>query len=103
MIAVEEPGVLQSAAVEPDGGWAADAAADSALLATLTTRMHCRRPMQVIDPAGPSLSQPLTIGAGTLAEAPRKSQALAAGIVTYRCSCGSTIDVPAEAGMTGAA
>jgi hypothetical protein len=98
MITVDEPPALQSADLDPYRNEAAGSPADSALLATLTTRMHCRRPMQVVEPAGPSLSQPLTVGIPAPVEVPRKSQAPDSGIVTYRCACGFTIDVPPAAG-----
>src|SRR3954468_19546214 len=107
MITLDEPPALQAVALGADldfmAGTGTDAEADNALLATLATRMHCRRPMQVVDTEAPSLSQPLTIGAAAPIEAPRKSPALDPGAVTYRCACGFTIDFPAATGQTVAA
>ena len=103
MITLDEPPALQPADLGADRAVAADAETDDALLTTLATRMHCRRPMQVVDAEAPSLSQPLTIGALAPVEAPRKSEALGQGTATYRCACGFTIDVPATTGQTVAA
>jgi hypothetical protein len=99
MISLDEPPALQSASVDADRVEAVGSPADYALLATLATRMHCRRPMQVVEPAGPSLSQPLTVGAAAPVEVPRWNQAAEADVVTYRCACGFTIDLPSAAGI----
>lgn len=103
MITLDEPPALQPVSLGVDGDLAAGAEADNALLTTLATRMHCRRPMQLVDTDVPSLSQPLTIGTTALIETPRKSQAMGPGTVTYRCACGFTIDFPAAIGQTVAA
>ncbi|MCG2620838.1 hypothetical protein LVY72_02795 [Arthrobacter sp. I2-34] len=104
MVTLDEPPALQPADLGADRDMAADAEADDALLTTLATRMHCRRPMQVVEDAEvPPLSQPLTIGILAPDEAPRKGQAPGQGTVTYRCACGFTIDVPAMTGQTVAA
>jgi len=100
MITLEEPPLLQPLSLAADLDLMAGA--DNALLATLATRMHCRRQMQIVDTDAPSLSEPLTIGAAPV-ETPHESPALGLATVTYRCACGFTIDFPAEAGQIAAA
>ena len=66
---------------------------DLGLLVTLNSRMHCRTPMQRIDPQDLPVGQPVYVdGTGVLPAGP----ATAAGtVVTYRCACGFTLDDPA--------
>lgn len=67
---------------------------DMGLLVTLNSRMHCRMPMQRIDPAELPLRQPVYVdGTGMV---PVGAGAAASGdVVTYRCACGFTLDDPA--------
>ena len=37
-------------------------ALDTGLMATFSTRLHCRRPMQIVDPNEPSPREPLQVG-----------------------------------------
>ncbi|MGF9650311.1 hypothetical protein AAIH32_20325 [Pseudarthrobacter oxydans] len=65
---------------------------DMGLLVTLNSRMHCRAPMQRVDPDAPSLYQPVLVdGAKTI---PLGAGSPPASVETYRCACGFTIDVP---------
>jgi hypothetical protein len=66
---------------------------DMGLLETLNSRVHCRAPMQRVDPDETPLTRPVLVDAGTVVPAGvRPSPAL---VETYRCACGFTIDVPA--------
>ncbi|WP_411375308.1 hypothetical protein ACLH0K_02555 [Arthrobacter sp. MPF02] len=67
---------------------------DMGLLVTLNSRMHCRMPMERIDPAELPIRQPVYVdveGMVPLGMAPAES----GNVVTYRCACGFTIDDPA--------
>jgi hypothetical protein len=66
---------------------------DLGLLVTLNSRMHCRAPMQRVDPDAPSLYQPVHVDGATVV--PVGAGSLSASVETYRCACGFTIDVPA--------
>jgi hypothetical protein len=69
-------------------------AADMGLLVTLNSRMHCRTPMQRIDPDELPVRQPVYVdGTGAI---PLGAGAAAGNVVTYRCACGFTIDDPAS-------
>jgi hypothetical protein len=66
---------------------------DIGLLVTLSSRMHCRAPMQRIDPDELPLRQPVYVdGTGVV---PLGAGAVSGSVVTYRCACGFTIDDPA--------
>lgn len=69
------------------------AVVDAGLLTTLNSRLHCRRPMELVDPAEVSPRQPLHVGGLSVAHGddlrtPERP-------VTYRCQCGFTMDGPA--------
>ncbi len=67
---------------------------DMGLLFTLNSRMHCRTPMQRIDPDELPVRQPVYVdGTGVV---PLGAGAAGGNIVTYRCACGFTIDDPAS-------
>lgn len=65
---------------------------DVGLLMTLNSRLHCRRPMELVDPAEVSPRQPLQVGGFPVAQGDvlRASERP----VTYRCQCGFTMDEP---------
>ena len=66
-------------------------ALDTGLMATFSTRLHCRRPMQIVDPDEVSPRQPLQVGGfSDVAELTEASPAERP--VTYRCQCGFTMD-----------
>ncbi len=67
---------------------------DIGLLVTLNSRMHCRAPMQRIDPDELPLRQPVYVdGTGVV---PLGGGSVSGTVVTYRCACGFTIDDPAS-------
>jgi hypothetical protein len=62
-------------------------ALDTGLMATFSTRLHCRRPMEIVDPNELSPRQPLHVGGLSEARlAPTEAP------ITYRCQCGFTMD-----------
>jgi hypothetical protein len=65
-------------------------ALDTGLMATFSTRLHCRRPMQIVDPNEVSPREPLQVGG--LADFAETLPAPAGQPVTYRCQCGFTMD-----------
>ncbi len=66
---------------------------DLGLLVTLNSRMHCRMPMQRIDPQDLPVREPVYVdGTGVLPAGPGSEPGTA---VTYRCACGFTLDDPA--------
>jgi hypothetical protein len=66
---------------------------DMGLLVTLNSRMHCRMPMQQIDPAELPVHQPVHVdGTGIV---PVGMVAGSDTVVSYRCACGFTMDDPA--------
>ena len=90
---------------------------DVELMATLSTRMHCRTPMQRVDPDSSPIREtvhvdiaaPMQVGDGPAQRGmpadrlalqeqggPADSAAMAERAVTYRCACGFTIDGPAD-------
>lgn len=74
MITVEEAELQAAETLSPnwpDTAHGTGAVADSALMATLASRLHCRTPMKRLD--------------------------WQEGIATYRCMCGFTMDVPSLA------
>ena len=84
------------APAEPETGaeapWSFTLPVDMGLLVTLSSRMHCRVPMQRVDPDALSLYQPVHVDG---AEAvPVGAGSSPASVETYRCTCGFTIDVP---------
>lgn len=66
-------------------------ALDTGLMATFSTRLHCRRPMQIVDPNEISPREPLQVG-GISDFAELTEPAPADRPVTYRCHCGFTMD-----------
>jgi hypothetical protein len=66
-------------------------ALDTGLMATFSTRLHCRRPMQMVDPNEVSPREPLQVG-GLSDFAELTEPAPAERPVTYRCQCGFTMD-----------
>ncbi|NUP59979.1 MAG: hypothetical protein HOQ04_07610 [Pseudarthrobacter sp.] len=65
---------------------------DAGLLVTLSSRMHCRTPMERVDHGELPVRQPVYVDGSTVvalhaASAPES-------VVTYRCACGFTIDDP---------
>lgn len=66
---------------------------DMGLLVTLDSRMHCRAPMQRVDPDVASLYQPVLVDGANVV--PIGAGSSPASVETYRCACGFTIDVPA--------
>ncbi|WP_461173681.1 hypothetical protein M1D93_02800 [Arthrobacter sp. Z1-9] len=85
------------APAEPEAGaealWSSTLPVDVGLLVTLNSRMHCRAPMQLVDPAALPLYQPVHVdGANVI---PVGAGTSPATVETYRCACGFTIDVPA--------
>lgn len=66
-------------------------ALDTGLMATFSTRLHCRRPMQIVDPNEVSPREPLRVG-GLSDCAELTEPAPAERPVTYRCQCGFTMD-----------
>src|SRR5688500_12560672 len=77
-------------------GWAGAAAGlgdetlsalDTGLMTTFSSRVHCRRPMELVDPNEVSPRQPLHVDGLSLAQPAPAEQP-----VTYRCQCGFTMD-----------
>jgi hypothetical protein len=66
-------------------------ALDTGLMATFNTRLHCRRPMQIVDPNEVSPREPLQVG-GLSDFAELTEPAPAVRPITYRCQCGFTMD-----------
>jgi hypothetical protein len=66
---------------------------DAELLVTLSSRMHCRAPMQLVDPDAMPLHQPVHVDGTQVV--PVRTGSPSATVDTYRCACGFTIDVPA--------
>ena len=62
-------------------------ALDTGLMATFSSRVHCRRPMELVDPHEVSPRQPLQVDGLALAQPAPAEQP-----VTYRCQCGFTMD-----------
>jgi hypothetical protein len=74
-------------------GLADVAVVDAGLLMTLNSRLHCRRPMELVDPAEVSPRQPLQVGGLSVAHG--DGLRTTEGPATYRCQCGFTMDEPA--------
>lgn len=65
---------------------------DMGLLVTMNSRMHCRMPMERIDPTELPIRQPVYVdGTGMV---PLGAAPASGNVVTYRCACGFTIDDP---------
>jgi hypothetical protein len=65
---------------------------DMELMVTLNSRMHCRMPMERIDPDELPVRQPVYVdGTGVV---PIGMSTVPGNVVTYRCACGFTIDDP---------
>lgn len=67
---------------------------DSGLAVTLSTRMHCRKPMKLVDSTEARIGSYMTIGAVSTLD----STGLVPEPATYRCDCGFTMDAPAVSG-----
>jgi hypothetical protein len=68
--------------------------ADMGLLVTMNSRMHCRMPMERIDPTELPIRQPVYVdGTGMV---PLGTAPASGNVVTYRCACGFTIDDPGQ-------
>ena len=69
-------------------------AVDMGQLVTLNSRMHCRMPMERIDPSALPIRQPVyEDGTGMV---PLGTPPASSTVVTYRCACGFTIDDPGQ-------
>lgn len=68
---------------------------DAGLQRTLSSRLHCRRPMELVDPDAVSPLQPLQVGGHSTGTG--AGPATAERPVTYRCQCGFTMDADAFA------
>ena len=67
---------------------------DLGLLVTMNSRMHCRMPMERIDPTALPIRQPVYVdGTGMV---PIGAAAVSGDVVTYRCACGFTVDDPGQ-------
>ncbi len=69
--------------------------ADASLLHTMRNRVHCRKPMQVVDADRLSVTEPLLVGAEPSGAAVRPAMAEPHPVTTYRCECGFTLEEPA--------
>jgi hypothetical protein len=67
---------------------------DAGLLRTLSSRLHCRRPMELVDPDEVSPLQPLQVGGQSISTG--RGRQAAERPVTYRCQCGFTMDAEAS-------
>ncbi|MBD1592826.1 hypothetical protein HC744_12370 [Arthrobacter sp. S1_S22] len=74
----------------------ATAPADMGLLLTLNSRMHCRAPMQRVDPAEMPVRLPVHVDGTTVG--PLGTGPVSEHVETYRCACGFTIDAPVLSG-----
>ncbi|HEU4668519.1 MAG TPA: hypothetical protein VFS79_12750 [Arthrobacter sp.] len=68
--------------------------ADMGLLVTLSSRMHCRAPMQLVDPEALPVRLPVYVDGPTVVPVGVGIGAVSEHVETYRCACGFTIDVP---------
>ena len=66
--------------------------ADMGLLLTLNSRMHCRAPMQLVDPEELPVRLPVYVDGTSVV--PAGISAVSEHVETYRCACGFTIDAP---------
>lgn len=79
---------------EPSSPWGTTQPVDMGLLVTMNSRMHCRMPMERIDPMELPIRQPVYVdGTGMV---PIGAAAVSGDVVTYRCACGFTIDDPGQ-------
>lgn len=63
---------------------------DDSLARTLAAHIHCGEPMQVVGTEPPPITQPLMILPSAPYEEPVQDRP--AGLRTYRCRCGFTLD-----------
>ncbi|TLM87994.1 hypothetical protein [Pseudarthrobacter sp. NamE5] len=82
----------EPAAAEVETPLSATRPADMGLLLTLDSRMHCRAPMQLVDPGELPVRQPVYVDGTTVL--PVSVGAGSEHVETYRCACGFTIDAP---------
>lgn len=83
---------------EPDAGAESSLSvtrpADMGLLVTLNSRMHCRAPMQLVDPEALPVRMPVYVDGTSVVPVGMGLGAASEHVETYRCACGFTIDVP---------
>ena len=99
MITLKEDALAAANAFAVGGsgaGTEAGAAEDGGLLATFSTRLHCRKPMQRVDRERLPLDKALNVDGGSRPGRLPKGPA-ADDVVTYRCMCGFTMDAPSVA------
>lgn len=70
--------------------------ADLGLLLTLNSRMHCRAPMQLVDPEELPVRLPVYVDGSSVV--PAGIGTVSEHVETYRCACGFTIDAPVLSG-----
>ncbi|NKX56659.1 hypothetical protein [Arthrobacter mobilis] len=63
---------------------------DDSLTRILAAHIHCGEPMQVLGTEPPPITQPLVILPSVPDEEPVQDRP--AGLCTYRCACGFTLD-----------
>lgn len=84
--------------VEPDAGAETrlgfSRPADMGLLVTLNSRVHCRAPMQLVDPEELPVRLPVYVDETTVVPVREGVVTVSEHVETYRCACGFTIDVP---------
>jgi hypothetical protein len=71
----------------------AGAATDSALLATLNSRLHCRTPMKRMDREELAAREPVQLD-GRRTTVRFETSPTPDEVATYRCLCGFTMDAP---------
>lgn len=96
MITLEEDVFAAATAIAAEGngaGKVAWATVDDGLLATFSTRLHCRKPMQRVDRRRVPLDKALHV------DGPRRMPKgpAAEDMITYRCVCGFAMDAPSVA------
>ncbi|MBT2552078.1 hypothetical protein [Arthrobacter sp. ISL-5] len=98
MITLTEDALPAADAFAAEGsgpGTEAGAAEDDGLLATFSTRLHCRKPMQRVDRERVSLDMALHVDGSHPIRLPKGPAA--DDVITYRCMCGFTMDAPSAA------
>lgn len=104
MITLKEDALAAANAYAAAGsraGTEAGAAEDGGLLATFSTRLHCRKPMQRVDRERLPLDKALHVDGSRPGRLPKGPAA--DDVVTYRCMCGFTMDAPSVAMALAAA
>lgn len=96
MVTLQDDALLTAGPYPPDRAEIldeADTAPDSALLATLGSRLHCRTPMKRLDGGERATGGPAPLEVQGTAIRPGKGPG-SPGMATYRCRCGFTMDAP---------